>query len=134
MNPFSMLVSGNGTSAASALSGRLAEWHDAMVVHERRLRAGRGGEVCDEECPHVEARTLWPAALDTFGRRAHELTFLRSRAAAAPKFPANGAAGGAEGSKKTDHGPHSDRAGRRPIGMPDAGVANVSLDSSSHLG
>ena len=91
--------------------------------------------MCDEDCPHVEARTLWPEALDTFGPRAHELTFLRSRATAAPKFQANATAGGAEGSKKTDDGPHSDRAGRRPIG--DAGrrpVANVSLESPSHFG
>ena len=101
-----------------------------MVVHERRLRAGRGGEVCDEDCPHVEARALWPEALQAFGPRAHELTFLRSRATAAPKFPANATAVGAEGPRRTDDGPHSDRAGRRPI--RDAGrrpVARASLDS-----
>jgi hypothetical protein len=66
--------------ATSALSARLAAWHDAMVAHERRLRTERIGDVCDDECPHVEARTLWAEALATFGERAYELSFLRSRA------------------------------------------------------
>ena len=79
MNLYSMVGSGNGTSEAAALSLRLATWHDAMVAHERKIRAGRD-EVCDEECPHAEARTLWVEALETFGDRAQELTFLRSRA------------------------------------------------------
>jgi hypothetical protein len=39
--------------------------------------------VCDEECPHAEARALWIEALEVFGERAQELTFLRSRAMAA---------------------------------------------------
>jgi hypothetical protein len=52
-----------------------------MVAHDRKIRAGRAEEVCDEECPHAEARTLWAEALDVFGDRAQELTFLRSRAA-----------------------------------------------------
>jgi len=68
------------SSALSALAARLATWHDAMVAHERRLRTGRTGDVCDDECPHVEARTLWAEALAAFGERAHELSFLRSRA------------------------------------------------------
>ena len=80
MNPYVMLGSGIGTSEASSLSSRLAAWHDAMVAHERRLRTGRTADMCDEECPHVEARTLWAEALATFGARAGELTFLRSRA------------------------------------------------------
>ena len=85
MNPYSMLGSGNGTAVAASLSARLASWHDAMVAHDRRLRAGRGAEVCDEECPHAEARLLWVEALKVFGERAHELTFLRSRATAPPE-------------------------------------------------
>ena len=79
MNLYSMVGSGNGTSEAAALSVRLATWHDAMVAHERKIRAGRA-EPCDEECPHAEARALWVEALETFGDRAQELTFLRSRA------------------------------------------------------
>jgi hypothetical protein len=80
MNPYAMLASGNGASTSSALAARLAAWHDAMVAHERRLRTGRTGDVCDDECPHVEARTLWAEALAAFGERAHEMSFLRSRA------------------------------------------------------
>jgi hypothetical protein len=80
MNPYTVLASGSGASTSSALAARLSAWHDAMVAHERRLRAGRTGDVCDEECPHVEARTLWAEALAAFGDRAHELSFLRSRA------------------------------------------------------
>jgi hypothetical protein len=82
MNLYSMIGSGNGTSEAAALSVRLAAWHDAMVAHERKIRAGRE-ELCDEECPHAEARALWVEALGTFGDRAQELTFLRSRATVA---------------------------------------------------
>ncbi len=80
MNPYAMLASGSGASTSSVLAARLAAWHDAMVAHERRLRTGRTGDVCDDECPHVEARTLWAEALVAFGERAHELSFLRSRA------------------------------------------------------
>jgi hypothetical protein len=82
MNLYSMVGSGNGTSDAAALSVRLATWHDAMVAHERKIRAGRE-EPCDEECAHAEARALWVEALETFGDRAQELTFLRSRATVA---------------------------------------------------
>ena len=80
MNLYAMVGSGNGTHDATALSARLTAWHDAMVAHERKIRAGRSEEVCDEECPHGEARTLWNEAVETFGERARKLTFLRSRA------------------------------------------------------
>ncbi len=80
MTPYAMLASGSTTSTSSALAVRLAAWHDAMVTHERRLRTGRTGDVCDDECPHAEARTLWAEALAAFGERARELSFLRSRA------------------------------------------------------
>ena len=80
MNPYIMLGSSNATSAAIALSARLAAWHDAMVAHERRLRSSRAGDTCDDECPHAEASSLWAEAMATFGTRAHELEFLRSRA------------------------------------------------------
>jgi hypothetical protein len=85
MNPYVMLGSGIGTSEATSLSVRLAAWHDAMVAHERRLRTGRTADTCDDECPHVEARTLWAEALATFGTRASELMFLRSRAIGASR-------------------------------------------------
>ena len=84
MNPYAILSSGIGDTEAASLSARLTRWHDAIVAHERRLRAGRGAESCDEECPHGEAQTLWAEAQATFGARAVELTFLRSRAAVRP--------------------------------------------------
>ena len=80
MNPYANLASGTDTSTSPALAARLTAWHDAMVTHERRLRAARTGDVCDDECPHVEARILWAEALAVFGERAYELPFLRSRA------------------------------------------------------
>jgi hypothetical protein len=83
MNLYTMVASGNGTPEAEALSGRLETWHDAMVAHERKIRAGRPDAMCDEECPHAEARMLWIEALEVFGDRAQELTFLRARARAA---------------------------------------------------
>ena len=79
MNLYTMMGSANGTQEAATLSTRLAAWHDAMVAHERKIRA-RTAELCDEECPHAEARMLWMEALEVFGDRAEELTFLRSRA------------------------------------------------------
>ena len=82
MNVYTMVGSGLGTAEATALSARLAAWHDVMVAHERKIRAGRSDAACDEECPHADARTLWVEALEVFGERAEELTFLRSRATA----------------------------------------------------
>lgn len=82
MNPYGILSAGIGTTEATSLSARLEAWHDAMVAHERRLRSGRTSDRCDDECPHVEARTLWAEAVETFGARANDLTFLRSRAVA----------------------------------------------------
>ena len=82
MNPYGMLSSGIGTAEAASLSARLKAWHDAMVAHERRLRSGPTRDLCHDECPHVEARALWAEAVETFGARASDLAFLRSRAAA----------------------------------------------------
>jgi hypothetical protein len=79
MNVYAMLASGTSTSIPSSLAARLARWHDAMVAHERQLRTARTSDACGDDCPHVEARTLWAEALAAFGERAHELTFLRSR-------------------------------------------------------
>lgn len=106
MNPYVMLGSGFGTNEATALSARLSAWHDAMVAHERRLRTGRTGDSCDDECPHAEARALWSEAVAAFGPRAFELTFLRSRA---------------NGSDRRSHG---DAAAREP--MSEAADAHAS--------
>ncbi len=78
MSPYAILSSGLGSHAATTLSARLSAWHDAMVAHERRIRAGATSDACDDECPHAEARALWPEAVSTFGARAYELAFLRS--------------------------------------------------------
>ena len=74
-----MIGSAVGTPDASLLGARLAAWHDAMVAHERTIRAAGGGR-CHDECPHAEAPALWAEALVTFGSRADELAFLKSRA------------------------------------------------------
>jgi len=84
MNPYAMVSSGVNTNEGASLAARLAAWHDAMVAHERKLRMDHAGEICDDECPHVEARLLWNEAVETFGSRAQELKFLRSRALDAP--------------------------------------------------
>jgi hypothetical protein len=85
MNLYTMVGSGIGSLEATALGKRLAAWHDAMVAHKRKIRAGRTEEVCDEECPHAEARSLWVDAMEIFGDRAEELSFLRSCATASPE-------------------------------------------------
>ncbi len=79
MNPYTMMAVGSGDPKASALATRLATWHDAMVAHERSLKTGRTG-VCSEDCPHVQAPSLWAEASAVFGDRAHEMLLLRSRA------------------------------------------------------
>jgi hypothetical protein len=78
MNPYVLLASSIGTTEAASLSGRLTAWHDAMVAHLRRLRTSRRSVVCDDECPHVEARALWSEAVAIFGAQAARLSFLRS--------------------------------------------------------
>ena len=87
MNLYASLASGIDNAEATSLCTRLGAWHDAMVAHERRLRMRTAGELCDEECPHAEARGLWNEAVKTYGPRAHELTFLQSRGSAAAQVP-----------------------------------------------
>ena len=91
MNLYTLLGYGVGTSEAASLSERLATWHDAMVSHERRLRGGQADDACDEDCPHADAPELWAEAVTTFGDRADELSFLRSRAIDATRGPADDA-------------------------------------------
>ena len=85
MNPCVMLGSGIGTSEAASLSARLAAWHDAMVAHERRLRSGRTADTATTSARTSRHARLWAEALATFGARAGELTFLRSRAIGASR-------------------------------------------------
>jgi hypothetical protein len=114
MNPYSLVGSGNGTIEAAALSARLATWHDAMVAHERKIRAGRE-DVCDEECPHADARTLWLEALEVFGDRAQELTFLRSRAIVEPRPSEELVASAEVMSEAADRDRHSNGSGHKAI-------------------
>ena len=92
MNPYAMLGSGSGINDAASLGARLTAWHDAMVAHERRLRTARSSEVCDDECPHAEARALWSEVVEAYGPRADMLAFLRSRAHGAASGPRRSAA------------------------------------------
>jgi hypothetical protein len=86
MNVYTIVSSSTATNEAMALSARLSAWHDAMVAHERRMRTGSTGDRCYDECPHAHARELWSEAVATFGARAEELTFLRSRAREPRRF------------------------------------------------
>jgi hypothetical protein len=80
MKLYTSIGSQVGSLEAAALSDRLVAWHDAMVAHERRLRAGVASADCNEDCPHSEARALWREAVAIFDERANDLSFLRSRA------------------------------------------------------
>ena len=91
MNPYAIASLGTDSADAASLRARLQAWHDAMVTHERRLRADPDADPCDDACPHVEATTLWREAATLLGSRATELTFLRSRALGAGISPNRGA-------------------------------------------
>jgi hypothetical protein len=80
MNLYRSLGAEVGTLEALDLAQRLAAWHDAMVLHNRRA-GGTRGDFCEHDCPHVDAQSLWIEALDVFGHRAHELGFLRTHGA-----------------------------------------------------
>jgi hypothetical protein len=128
MNLYTRIGSGNSTHEAAALAVRLSAWHDAMVAHERRLRRGTGTG-CGDECPHAEARGLWAEAVATFGARASELVFLRSRALAATRRQKGGGAAWEPLSEAADAGsvahervPRGDRAS---AGSTDAARASA---------
>ena len=61
---------------------------DGVALHDGGARAAPSiepdADACDDECPHVEACTLWAEVSAVLGPRANELTFLRSRALDAP--------------------------------------------------
>jgi hypothetical protein len=126
MNPYTILSSGLDTREATALSARLSAWHDAMVAHERRLRAGTTSDACDDECPHAEARLLWSEAVATFGARARDLAFLRSRAQetrrlAATAGSSHARAEAAERSRRPARDPRAETAPGSSV--PPAGAA-----------
>lgn len=77
---YARLSSTSGHDDLTPLGARLTAWHDAMVAHERLLRAGSATERCDDECPHADAVRLWREAVAALGAGARELTFLQSRA------------------------------------------------------
>ncbi len=81
MNPYAIVGSDIGTHEAVSLRARLMAWHDAMVAHERHLRASQAADICEDDCPHVEAGALWAEASALLGPEANQLVFLRSRAA-----------------------------------------------------
>lgn len=87
MNPYAIADLASGSVDTASLRARLEAWHDAMVTHERRLRADPAADPCSDECPHVEASALWREAASLLGPRATELTFLRSRALGAGTSP-----------------------------------------------
>jgi hypothetical protein len=105
---------------------RLAAWHDAMVAHDRKIGAGRAEEVCDEECPYAEARRLWAEALEVFGDRAQELTFLRSRAALDSKPSDERVASASAMSEAADRVRHSTGAGHNATAWRSKGFAGSS--------
>jgi hypothetical protein len=75
-NPYAVLGATLGIASTEPLWRRIADWHDAMVAHERAARY----EPCHSDCPHAQARQLWIEASAKFGRDAFHLSFLRSRA------------------------------------------------------
>jgi hypothetical protein len=82
MRLYKSVATAVGPREALDLAQRLAMWHDAMVIHRRRI-GDAAGPWCDGECPHEQAVSLWLEAMDVYGERAHELAFLRSFGGAA---------------------------------------------------
>ena len=77
MSMYRSIATAVGTREALDLAHRLAAWHDAMVIHRRRVGEAPGA-ACDINCPHEQAELLWLEAVDVFGDRAHQCGFLRS--------------------------------------------------------
>jgi len=77
MSLYRSVATAVGSREALDLAQRLALWHDAMVMHRRR--AGDDTRLwCDVDCPHEQAESLWLEALEVYGARAQEFTFLRT--------------------------------------------------------
>ena len=82
MSLYRSVATAIGTRDALDLAHRLAAWHDAMVMHRRRA-GDAAGSSCDVDCPHEQAEMLWLEAVDVFGERAHQFSFLRAFGSAA---------------------------------------------------
>jgi hypothetical protein len=80
LHVYRLLASSVGTADALDLAHDLADWHDAMVRHERSQAALGTSCTAVDDCPHVEARDLWRRARQVFGTAADELAFLRASA------------------------------------------------------
>jgi hypothetical protein len=80
LDVYRLLASRVGTPDALDLAHDLADWHDAMVRHERLQSALGASCPAIEDCPHAEARDLWRRARALFGAGADDLTFLRMSA------------------------------------------------------
>jgi hypothetical protein len=77
MSLYRSIATAVGTREALDLAHRLAAWHDAMVLHRRRA-GDAAGPLCELDCPHERAESLWLEAVDVYGERADEFAFLRS--------------------------------------------------------
>jgi hypothetical protein len=77
MSLYRSIATAVGTREALDLARRLDVWHDAMVMHRRRA-GDEAGPSCDVDCPHQQAESLWPEALEVFGERARAFAFLRT--------------------------------------------------------
>jgi hypothetical protein len=129
MNPYRVLGTGIGTSEATSLSARLASWHDAMVAHERALRARGQSVACDDECPHAEARALWHEAVATYGARAQELAFLRTRATGATRPTPSTAPPNGHPQEANEARPSRRRTRMGPRDQPDRTVPSEAINA-----
>ena len=68
-----------GTPEARDFAEQLVVWHDSMVKHARVVNLR--GAACTDDCPHAQARVLWPAACHLFGNEAGRLVFLQAHGA-----------------------------------------------------
>lgn len=80
LHVYRLLASTVGTADALDLAHDLADWHDAMVRHQRFQAALGASCAAVDDCPHAEARDLWRRARQVFGKAADELAFLRTSA------------------------------------------------------
>ena len=80
LHVYRLLASRVGSLDAQELAHDLADWHDAMVRHERSQTALGVACAAADECPHTEAPDLWRRARRLFGAGADDLVFLRASA------------------------------------------------------
>jgi hypothetical protein len=80
LDVYRLLASRVGTPDALDFAHDVADWHDAMVRHQRSQAALGASCAGVEDCPHLEALDLWRRARAVFGSAADELRFLRASA------------------------------------------------------